>query len=61
MSKKIRAMIGRGTRYTVNIDDLRQFNPKLSTFVLRHPIDGIKMFEDQLNTTIRGMQEDGGK
>ena len=48
-------MTTKGKRLTINIDNLRQFNPRLATFVIKHPIDAIKMFEDQLNTTIRGM------
>lgn len=48
-------MIGRGVRFNVNIDDLRQFNPNLSNFVLKKPVEAVKMFEDLLNATVRGM------
>jgi len=34
---------------------LRQFNPRLAQFVLRDPLFAIKMFQDQLNQTIKGM------
>ena len=54
-------MIGRATRFNVNIDELRQFNPKLSDFVVKHPIEAIKMFEDTLNSAVKGMNEDNGK
>jgi hypothetical protein len=37
---------GRGARFNVNLDELRQFNPRLANFVVKHPIDAIKMFED---------------
>lgn len=61
-TKDIKNMLTtKGKRLNVNIDNLRQFNPRLATFVIKHPIDAIKMFEDQLNTTIRGMSEDSGK
>ena len=46
------------------MDELRQFNPRLASFVIRDPLFAIKMFQDQLNQTIKGMQEDstnGGK
>ncbi len=57
--KKIKAIIGRGSRFNVNIDELRIFNPKLANFVVKHPIEAIKMFEDHLNGQIRTLQEDG--
>ena len=59
--KRIRNMVGRGTRLNVNIDEVRKFNPQLANYVKSKPIDGIKLFEDQLNKTVRGMQEDNGK
>jgi hypothetical protein len=40
------------------MDELRQHNPRLAQFVLRDPLFAIKMFQDQLNQTIKGMQED---
>ena len=43
------------------MDDLRQYNPKLAQFVTKDPLSAIKMFQDQLNQTIKGMQEDNGK
>lgn len=43
------------------MDELRQFNPRLANFVLRDPLTGIKMFQDQLNQTIKGMQDDTTK
>ena len=53
---------GKGARFNVNIDELRQFNPRLANFVVKSPIDAIKMFENQLNGTIKGMNDvDGGK
>jgi len=42
-------LVGRGSRYNVNIDELREFNPKLANYVLKNPIEAIKMFEDALN------------
>ena len=40
------------------MDELRQFNPRLASFVIRDPLFAIKMFQDQLNQTIKGMEED---
>ena len=47
--KRMRGVIGNKSRFNVNMDELRAFNPKLSSFVLKHPIEAIKMFEDHLN------------
>ena len=46
------------TRFNVNIDELRQFNPKLASYILRHPLEAIKMFEDQLNASVKGLSDD---
>ena len=54
-------MIGKQNRFDVNIDELRQFNPKLANYVLKQPIEAIKMFEDSLNSTVRGLKENDGK
>lgn len=59
--KRIRNMVGNKTRLNINIDEVRKFNPQLANYIKSKPIDGIKMFEDQLNKTVRGMQEDHGK
>jgi len=40
------------------MDELRSFNPRLAQYVLRDPLASIKMFQDQLNQTAKGMQED---
>ena len=44
--KKLKNMLGRQSRLSVNLDDLRRFNERLADFVLRHPIEAIKIFED---------------
>lgn len=56
--KKIRGLLGRGNRLNVNMDELRQYNPRLANYVLREPLAAIKMFQDQLNQTVKGMQDD---
>ena len=38
-----------GPRLNVSIDELRQFEPKLANYVLKHPIDAVSMFENQLD------------
>jgi hypothetical protein len=42
--RKIRGLIGKGTRLNVNMDELRAFNPRLAAFVLKDPLAAIKMF-----------------
>lgn len=59
MLKRIRTLIGRGSRLNLNIDELRQFNPKLANYILKNPIQAIKMFEDHLNSQIKTLKEDG--
>lgn len=46
ISKRVKGMVGKATRFNVNIDELRGFNAKLASYVLKHPIEAIKMFED---------------
>lgn len=43
------------------MDELRQFNPRLAAFVVRDPLQAIRMFQDQLNTNIKAMIDDTGK
>lgn len=61
VKKRIRDMIGKNNRFNVSIDEVRHFHPKLSQFITKNPIDAIKIFEDSLNQTVRGMKEDHGK
>jgi hypothetical protein len=49
IQKRMRGMIGRSQRFAVSIDEVRSFNPRLSQFIARKPIDAIKIFEDSLN------------
>lgn len=58
MQKRIRGLIGRGNRLNVNIDEVRHFNDKLSQYIIKNPIEAIKMFEDQLSQTIKGIKDD---
>jgi DNA replicative helicase MCM subunit Mcm2 (Cdc46/Mcm family) len=47
VQKDIRNMVHAKTRrFKVNMDSLRQFNPRLASFVTKHPIEAIAMFED---------------
>ena len=46
---RIKNLIGRGNRLTVDIDEVRNFNSTLSDYIKQNPLQAIKMFEDQLN------------
>ena len=59
--KRIREMIGRGQRLNINIDEVRSFNPRLSQYITKNPIEAVNLFEKELNSTVKGMQEDNGK
>ncbi len=62
MRKRIKSLVGRGTRLNLDIDEVRHFNPRLSNYIVRNPIEAISIFERILNQTISGLeQEDGGK
>ena len=49
MRKRIKDIVGRGTRLHVDIDEVRQFNPRLSQYIVRSPIEAIAIFERILN------------
>ena len=61
VQKRIRGLIGRSQRLNVSIDEVRHFDGDLAKFIAKNPIDAIKIFEDSLNSTVKGMQDDGGK
>lgn len=42
----------------MNIDELRQFNPRMAGFVIRDPLAALKMFQDTLNENIKGLKEE---
>jgi len=49
MRKRIKGIVGRGARLHVDIDEVRQFNPRLSQYIVRSPIEAIAIFERILN------------
>jgi DNA replicative helicase MCM subunit Mcm2 (Cdc46/Mcm family) len=51
--KRIKNMMGRSNRLSVDIDEVRKFNPRLANYIKNRPIEGIKIFEDLLNTKVR--------
>ena len=62
MQKRIKNLLGRGRRLNVSIDEVRQFRPKLSAYIIRKPIEAINMFEEILNEEVRKLKDDvGGK
>lgn len=54
--KRIKQLQGRGTRLNLDIDEIRSFNQRLSRFIVKSPIEAIRMFEDELNQAIRGLE-----
>lgn len=59
--KRITNLMGRGSRLNVNIDEIRNFNPRLANFITRNPIASIKAFEDELNSRLRDLQGGSAK
>lgn len=47
--KKIKDMVGKGNRLTLNIDDIRRSDPGLASFILKSPLAAIRVFEENLN------------
>ena len=56
---RIRNLIGRGQRLNVDIDEVRNHSPKLARYMQKKPIDAIKMFEDNLNESVKKAMGDG--
>lgn len=50
--KKIKDMIGKQTRLTVDIDHIRKFDAGLANFIVKNPLKSVKLFEDQLNAQV---------
>ena len=50
--KRIERAIAKGNRFTVDIDEIRQYNPDLAKHTIENPIESIKFFEDILNGII---------
>ena len=50
-----------GTRLNINLDELRQFDGRLASYVLKHPVDAVSMFENQLDQKIKDIKDDTGK
>jgi DNA replicative helicase MCM subunit Mcm2 (Cdc46/Mcm family) len=60
--KRIKEMIGnRQKRLGISIDEVRQFQPDLASFIVRSPIEAIKMFEDLLNLEVQDAQGNAGQ
>mmetsp|Transcript_34128 Transcript_34128/g.25190 ORF Transcript_34128/g.25190 Transcript_34128/m.25190 type:complete len:130 (+) Transcript_34128:1-390(+) len=57
----MRSLLGRGSRLSVNIDELRAFSPDLATFVMKSPLKAIKLFEEALNNHMKGLSEELGQ
>jgi len=49
MRKRIKSIVGRGSRLHLDIDEVRQFDPRLSAYIVRSPIEAISIFERILN------------
>ena len=48
VNKRMRNMMStnnlKNPRFNVNVDELRQFNPRIATFVIKNPLAALKMF-----------------
>ena len=55
MKKRVRSLVGNGNRLNVNIDEIRNLNPSLARYIIKNPIEAIRMFEDNLNQSVRSL------
>lgn len=62
LTKRMRNMVnnGKNTRLNLSVDEVRHFNPRLATFILKDPLVALKMFQDSLNAHVKNMKDDGG-
>ena len=58
IKKRIKQLQGHGTRLNLDIDEIRSFDPRLSKYIIKNPIEAIKMFEDELNQSIRSLEQE---
>lgn len=58
MKKRVRSLVGHGNRLAVNIDEIRSLNPDLARYMIKYPIEAIRMFEDNLNQSVRGLENE---
>ena len=50
VKKQVNGLIAMpGNRLNVSLDELRQFDSRLAEYVLKHPVDAVSMFENQLD------------
>ena len=60
--KKISTLVGKqGSRFDVNLDDIRAFNPDLARYITKSPIEAISMFEAQLDRAVQDLKDDQQK
>ena len=58
VKKRIRSLVGRGTRLNLDIDEIRGINSRLARYIIKNPIEAIRMFEDNLNQSVRGLEQE---
>lgn len=50
INKRVRNLVNqansKNVRFNINMDELREFNPRLANYVTQDPLSAIKMFQD---------------
>ena len=57
MKSRIQDLARKGLRLNINVDEVRSFDSELSKFIVKKPIEAIKIFEDNLNQIIKNLQD----
>jgi DNA replicative helicase MCM subunit Mcm2 (Cdc46/Mcm family) len=55
MKSRIQDLARKGLRLNINVDEVRSFDSELSKFIVKKPIEAIKIFEDNLNSIIKNL------
>lgn len=58
IKKRIKQLQGRGIRLNLDIDEIRSFDPRLAKYIIKRPIEALRMFEDELNQSIRALEQE---
>lgn len=63
MIRRTRLMVNgpgatKNQRLNINMDEVRQFHPRLANFITNDPLAAIKTFQDQLAQNVKNLDED---
>ena len=51
------AAVGDKSRFNIDLDQLRDFDPKLTQYIIKNPVKGIQLFEDRVNKLLSELND----